>query len=55
MRWSVTGSDLGTTSRALGATVSNQGHWNFGIGYDELRHNITDTYQTPYLGSHGGQ
>jgi MtrB/PioB family decaheme-associated outer membrane protein len=53
-RWSVTGSDIGLTSRALGATIGNQGQWNFGIGYDELRHNITDSYQTPYQGSMGG-
>lgn len=53
-RWAVTGTDLGTTSRALGASVSNQGQWNFSIGYDELRHNISDTYQTPYLGTMGG-
>jgi MtrB/PioB family decaheme-associated outer membrane protein len=53
-RWSISGSDLGTTSRTLVWTISNQGQWNFGIGYDELRHNISDTYQTPYVGSMGG-
>ncbi len=53
-RWSVSGYDLGTTSRELGAAVSNQGTWNLGIKYDELRHNITDTYQTPFQGSMGG-
>lgn len=53
-RWSFTGSDLGTTARSLGATMSNQGQWNFGINYDELRHNISDTYQTPLQGSMGG-
>ena len=52
-RWSITGSDLGTTSRELGATAGNQGRWNLSIGYDELRHNITDTYQTPQQGSMG--
>ncbi|MEN6588034.1 MAG: MtrB/PioB family decaheme-associated outer membrane protein [Sulfuricella sp.] len=54
MRWGVTGTDLGTTSRELGATVSSQGTWDLGIKYDELQHNITDTYQTPYQGSMGG-
>lgn len=53
-RWSITGSDLGTTSRSLDATMSNQGQWNIGIVYDELRHNLWDTYQTPYQGSMGG-
>ena len=52
--WALTGSDLGTTSRALGGSVSNQGQWNFGIGYDELQHNVSGTYQTPYQGSMGG-
>jgi MtrB/PioB family decaheme-associated outer membrane protein len=53
-RWSVTGSDIGTTSRELGAKVESQGNWNLSIGYDQLRHNITDTYQTPQQGSMGG-
>lgn len=54
MRWEVKGIDLGTTSRSLGGSVSNQGQWNIGINYDELRHNISDTYQTPQQGSMGG-
>lgn len=53
-RWEVGGNDLGTTSRSLGGSVSNQGQWNLNIGYDELRHNISDTYQTPQQGSMGG-
>lgn len=54
MRWDINGSDLGTTSRALSGSVSDQGKWNLSIGYDELRHNISDTYQTPYVGAMGG-
>jgi MtrB/PioB family decaheme-associated outer membrane protein len=53
-RWSINGSNLGLTSRELGASYSRQGSWNIGIGYDELRHNTSDTYQTPYQGSMGG-
>lgn len=53
-RWEVKGTDLGTTSRELSGTVSNQGQWNLGIGYDELRHRFTDSYQTPFQGSMGG-
>jgi MtrB/PioB family decaheme-associated outer membrane protein len=34
--------------------LSNQGQWSLGLGYDELRHNIVDTYQTPLQGSVGG-
>lgn len=54
LRWGINGNDLGTTSRELGATVGNQGKWDLNFGYDELRHNITDTYQTPQQGSMGG-
>jgi MtrB/PioB family decaheme-associated outer membrane protein len=54
LRWGVTGTDIGTTSREFGATVGNQGRWTLGFGHDELRHNISDTYQTPLQGSMGG-
>ena len=53
-RWELKGTDLGTTSRELSGTMSNQGQWSLGFGYDELRHNISDTYQTPLQGSMGG-
>jgi MtrB/PioB family decaheme-associated outer membrane protein len=53
-RWELKGTDLGTTSRELSGNVSDQGKWSFGIDYDELRHNITNSYQTPFQGSMGG-
>lgn len=53
-RWSFTGTDLGLTSRTLSATVSDQGKWSLGFGYDELRHNLSDTYRTYLQGSKGG-
>ena len=53
-RWSVSGSNLGLDSRELKGSFSKQGQWNLGIGYDELQHNTTSRYQTPYLGSMGG-
>lgn len=53
-RWAISGTDLGTTSRALGVSMGNQGSWSVGIGYDELQHNLWDTYKTPYQGSMGG-
>src|SRR5450830_1900001 len=53
-RWELKGTDLGTTSRELRGSVSNQGQWNLGFGYDELQHNISDTFQTPLIGSMGG-
>ena len=54
LRWDINGRDLGTTSREFGASVSSQGSWDVSIGYDELRHNLSDTYQTPLQGSMGG-
>ena len=53
-RWSLTGTDLGTSSRTLGATMGEQGAWNFSVGYDELTHSLSDSYQTPYVGVNGG-
>jgi MtrB/PioB family decaheme-associated outer membrane protein len=53
-RWEVFGTDLGTTSRALGASLRDQGKWSLGLNYDQLRHYTTGgTYQTPYQGSMG--
>jgi len=54
MRWQIKATDLGTTSREVGATISKQGQWNIGVNFDELRHNLSDSYQTPYQGSLGG-
>lgn len=53
-RWSLTGSDLGLSTRSLSASYADQGSWSIGLGYDELTHNLSDTYQTPYLGAMGG-
>ena len=53
-RWQIKGVDLGTTSRSIDGVISNQGQWNAGIGYDELHHNISDSYQTPLQGAIGG-
>jgi MtrB/PioB family decaheme-associated outer membrane protein len=52
-RVDASGTDLGTTSRNLGLTVTDQGHWHAGVGYDELRHYTTDGYQTPFQGAIG--
>ena len=53
-RWQIKGADIGTDAQSISANISDQGRWSIGIGYDELRHNITNTYQTPYVGSMGG-
>jgi MtrB/PioB family decaheme-associated outer membrane protein len=54
IRWSMTGDDLGLTSRSLKASVSEQGSWSLGLAYDALRHNLAEGYQTPYQGKMGG-
>lgn len=53
-RWSVTGTNLGLSDRSATASASDQGTWSVGVGYDELTHNTTTNYQTPYIGSMGG-
>ena len=54
MRWDIRGEDLGSTSRGLDGSLGKQGSWRLGIGYDELRHNFSDTYQSPFQGAMGG-
>ncbi|MEI8208754.1 MAG: MtrB/PioB family decaheme-associated outer membrane protein [Methylococcales bacterium] len=53
LRWKLGGSNLGTTSRELDGSVSDQGKWKINLGYDELQHNITNSYQTPLQGNPG--
>lgn len=53
-RWSLTGSDLGTNNHSLGANYSKQGEWNVGLSFDELTHQLSDSYRTPYNGYPGG-
>ncbi|MGH8121579.1 MAG: MtrB/PioB family decaheme-associated outer membrane protein [Rudaea sp.] len=52
-RWQINGTNLGTTSRNVGANVSDQGLWNLGFSFDQLRHYTTDGYETPFQGSIG--
>jgi MtrB/PioB family decaheme-associated outer membrane protein len=54
LRWKLNGTNLGTTSRNLGGSISEQGKWKLNLGYDELQHNITDTYKTPFQEERGG-
>ena len=53
-RYEFTGRNLGTTSRELGVSIGEQGNWSLKFGYDELQHNLSDTYQTPFVESAGG-
>ena len=55
LRWEASGKDLGTTSRNIGGSITNQGVWTFGLDYDQLRHYTADgDYQTPLEGARGG-
>lgn len=51
--WEMSGTDVGTTSRAFKGAMSEQGKWKLSIGRDELRHNVSDSYQTPLIGTMG--
>jgi MtrB/PioB family decaheme-associated outer membrane protein len=53
-RWSIKATDIGLTSRSMSASTSEQGEWSIGLDYDELRHNLSNGYQTPYQGTMGG-
>lgn len=54
MRWEATGVDVGTSARELGFKAADQGTWNFGLGYNELRHYTAGPFVTPLQGSAGG-
>jgi MtrB/PioB family decaheme-associated outer membrane protein len=47
-RWSVKASDLGLDSRSIAAEYAKQGTFRVNLGFDDLRRNRSDTYQTPY-------
>jgi len=50
-RWSVRGAELGIDTRQLDVDYGQQGKFRIDLGYDQLRHNISDTFQTPYSGA----
>lgn len=50
-RWSLTGSDLGTQSPDIGVDYAVQGRFRVRLGYSGVRHNNSDSFQTPYLGA----
>ena len=49
-RWRLQGSDLGLDTRSGEFDFREQGIFKFNLGYDDIRDNISDTYQTPYAG-----
>lgn len=50
-RWSLEGNDLGLQTRSADFDIREQGTFKFDLGYRGLLDNISDTYQTPYLGA----
>src|SRR3954467_13735357 len=50
-RWRLRASDLGLGTRAAELDYREQGTFKLNFGYQEFRHNLSDTYQTPYLGA----
>ncbi len=51
LRWRIFGTDLGLDTRSAYAEIGKQGTFRISVGFDELRSNYTDSYQTPYLGN----
>ena len=51
LRWRIKGTDLGLETRGLSAQIGVQGKFRFNFGYDQLRRNRSDSYQTPYNGT----
>jgi len=51
MRYRVRANDLGLATRSVTAEVGVQGAFRFTFGYDALRRNRSDSYQTPYAGA----
>ena len=49
-RWRLLGEDLGLDTRSGQFEFREQGIFKLNLGYDDIRDNISDTYQTPYLG-----
>jgi MtrB/PioB family decaheme-associated outer membrane protein len=51
VRWRVVGTNLGLDTRTFTAEGGQQGTFRLNVGFDELRSNYTDSYQTPFLGN----
>jgi MtrB/PioB family decaheme-associated outer membrane protein len=51
LRWRIKGNDLGVDTRSLSAEVGQQGRFRLNVGFDQLRRNRSDTYQTPFAGA----
>jgi hypothetical protein len=50
--WRLQGKNLGFDNRGASFEYGEQGWFRFNLGYDELERNLSDSYQTPFLGPH---
>jgi hypothetical protein len=53
-RWRIKGTDLGLDTRYITGEYGTQGLFRVTAGLDEIIHNITDSYSTPYIGGTSG-
>src|SRR5450631_3802177 len=53
-RWRIKGTDLGLDTRNITGEYGLQGLFRVTAGFDEIIHNITDSYSTPYIGGTSG-
>jgi MtrB/PioB family decaheme-associated outer membrane protein len=51
LRWRIKGNDLGLHTRSLSGEFAQQGRFRVNLGFDQLRRNRSDTFQTPYEGA----
>ena len=51
--WNINASDLGLDSRSLDAEGGRQGKYKLILKYDEIPHYLSDSAQTPFIGSGG--
>ena len=50
-RWGLHADNLGLQTGGAEFNYREQGRFRFDLGFDQLRHNLSDSYQTPYLGA----
>ena len=49
-RWNLRANDVGLQASDARFDFKEQGRFKFNLGFDDWRHNLSDTYQSPYLG-----
>ncbi len=52
-RWRLRATDVGLQSRSAAAEYGVQGAYRFTLGFDQLQHDLSDSYSSPYLGLGG--